>query len=398
MSAITQGASPPLRRFSLRFCDPQLEHAYRRETFSRTLIQGRAAILVGMLVYLLCGLLDIWHVPPEARWDVWQSRLTALMVPSLLLVVSFTAAFQRLAQWWLLAVCVAAGFGLIAIQSQVPLENTPYYYPAMVMLTFYTYNFIGLRFPYALGIDALLLATYNLVFGVLLDYPAHILFSHNVFIVSANLIGGTTGYLVERQGRQLFLREKELEEERRFHRERSLHDPLTGLPNRELLYDRLEQALVACQRNQMLQGGLFIDLDGFKQINDRLGHRMGDNLLEQVAQRLTDSVRKTDTVARIGGDEFFVLARDLDSEQDIHRLASKLLENLRLPLAGVPAPFALRASIGVCLFPYPDMSVNDIIHRADMAMYRVKTAEKDSYCLAELKPCQSGTSYRPGTA
>lgn len=398
MSAITQGASPPLRRFSLRFCDPQREHAYRQETFPRTLIQGRAAMLVGMLVYLLCGLLDIWHVPPEARWSVWQSRLTALMVPSLLLVVSFTPAFQRLAQWWLLAVCVAAGFGLIAIQSQVPLENTPYYYPAMVMLTFYTYNFIGVRFPYALGIDALLLASYNLVFGVLLDYPAHILFSHNVFIVSANLIGGTTGYLTERQGRQLYLREKELEEERRFHRERSLHDPLTGLPNRELLYDRIEQALVASQRHRKLQGGLFIDLDGFKQINDRLGHRTGDKLLEQVARRLSASVRKTDTVARIGGDEFFVLARDLDAEQDIHRLASKLLENLSLPLADVPEPFTLRASIGVCLFPYPGMSVDDIVHRADMAMYRVKSAEKNGYCLAKYEACQSGAGFRPDTA
>ncbi|MGQ4878940.1 diguanylate cyclase domain-containing protein [Billgrantia sp. LNSP4103-1] len=382
MTAIAQATPNLLRRFSLRFSNPQLEHAYRRDTFPRTLIQGRTAILVGILVYLLCGLLDVWYVPPEARWGVWQSRLTALLVPSLLLAVSFTAAFQRMAQWWLTAVCLAAGFGLIAIQAQVPLEYAPYYYPAMVMVTFYTYNFIGVRFPYALGIDALLLVSYNLVFGLLLEYPAHILFSHNVFIVSANLIGGTTGYLAERQGRELYLREQELEKERRFHRQRSLHDPLTGLPNRELLYDRIQQALAASQRHRKWQGGLFIDLDGFKQINDRLGHKMGDNLLKQVAQRLMSSMRSMDTVARIGGDEFFVLARDLASEQDIHRLAAKLLDNLRLPLSDMAEPISLRASIGVCLFPYPGMSVDDIIHRADMAMYRVKMAEKDGYCLA----------------
>lgn len=386
MTAIAQATPNMLKRFSLRFSDPQLEHAYQRDTYSSTLIQGRTAMLVGILVYLLCGLLDIWYVPPEASWGVWQARLTALLVPSLLLAVSFTAAFQRLAQWWLSAVCLAAGFGLIAIQSQVPLGYAPYYYPAMVMVTFYTYNFIGVRFPYALGIDAILLLSYNLVFGFLLDYPAHILFSHNVFIVSANLIGGATGYLAERQGRQLYLREQELEKERRFHRKRSLHDPLTRLPNRELLYDRLQQALAASQRHRKLQGGLFIDLDGFKQINDRLGHRMGDNLLMQVANRLKRSVRRMDTVARIGGDEFFVLARDLASEQDIHRLATKLLDDLRLPLDDVPEPLSLRASIGVCLFPYPDMSVDDIIHRADMAMYRVKTAQKDGYCLAEPRP------------
>ncbi|WP_104204972.1 GGDEF domain-containing protein [Billgrantia saliphila] len=386
MTAIAQGNPSVLRRFGLRFCDSQLELAYRHDTFPRTLIHGRTAILVGMLVYLLCGLLDIWFVPPEASSGVWQSRLTALLVPILILAVSFTEAFQRMAQWWLSAVCLAAGFGMIAIQSQVPLANASYYYPAMVMVTFYTYNFIGVRFAYALGIDALLLVSYNLAFGLLLEYPGHILFSHNVFIVSANLIAGTTGYLVERQARQLYLRERQLEKERHYHRERSLHDSLTGLPNRELLHDRIRQALAASQRHRLLQGGLFIDLDGFKRINDRLGHRMGDQLLVRVAERLTNSVRKTDTVARIGGDEFFVLARDLASERDVHRLADKLLASLRSPLSDVPEPLALRASIGVCLFPYPGMNVADMIQRADMAMYRVKMAGKDGYCVAELEP------------
>ncbi|WP_163558211.1 GGDEF domain-containing protein [Halomonas sp. NO4] len=382
MKATEQGATHTLERATLRFRDPQLERAYRHASLPRIRTHGRMAIVVGMVVYLLCGLLDIWHVPAEAAAGVWQARLTALTVPALVLLLSFTAVFRQLSQALLAAVCLAAGFGLIAIQSQVPVESSAYYYPAMVMVTFYTYNFIGVRFPYALAIDALLLVGYNLVFSGLLDYPGHILFGHDVFIVSANLIAGTTGYLVERQGRLLYLREQELEQERQYHRERSLHDPLTGLPNRELLGDRIEQAMAAGRRHRRLQGGLFIDLDGFKHLNDHLGHRVGDQLLEQVAARLSGCVRGVDTVARIGGDEFFVLARDLAGEQDIHLLAGKLLASLREPFCGLPGTPTLRASIGVCLFPYPGMDATDIIHRADMAMYRVKSAQKDDYCIA----------------
>ncbi|WP_052384019.1 GGDEF domain-containing protein [Litchfieldella xinjiangensis] len=379
MKAQNSGGTSPLRPITLHFYDPQLERAFRHATLPRVRAHGRTAILVGIVVYLLCGLLDIWHVPDAARAGVWQARLTALMVPTLVMLVSFTALFQSHAQWWLTSVSLAAGLGLIAIQAQVPLESSAYYYPAMVMVTFYTYNFIGVRFPYALGIDALLLVSYNLIFGGLLDYPGHILFGHNVFIVSANLIGGTTGYLAERQGRLLYLKETQLEEERHYHRQRSLHDPLTGLPNRDLLYDRIDQAIASSRRYSGLHAGFFIDLDGFKRLNDRLGHRVGDQVLIQIAERLRNCIRDVDTVARIGGDEFFVLARDLDSEHDVHRLADKLLECMRTPLADLPEPTQLRGSIGICLFPYPDMSVTDIIHRADTAMYQVKSAQKDGY-------------------
>ncbi|XKH02549.1 GGDEF domain-containing protein [Marinobacter nauticus] len=201
-------------------------------------------------------------------------------------------------------------------------------------------------------------------------------------MISSNLIGGTTGYLLERQRRLLFVHERELEEEREYHLKRSLHDPLTGLPNRELLYDRLRQAISQGARNNECHAGFFIDLDGFKPVNDRMGHKAGDRILIEVGERLSASVRKSDTVARLGGDEFFVLAIGLEDKNDACGLAEKLLAAMREPFPGVPAELALRASVGICLFPFPGVMPSSVIHRADMAMYEAKENLKDGYCLA----------------
>jgi predicted signal transduction protein with EAL and GGDEF domain len=126
------------------------------------------------------------------------------------------------------------------------------------------------RFVFALGVDLILLVAYNLLFGKFLVYPLHILASHDFFIVSANLIGGSAGYLAEHGRRILFLRERELDDQRQHHLTRSLHDGLTGLPNRDLLYDRITQAMSEAHRNGSKHCGFFLDLDGFKAINDNL--------------------------------------------------------------------------------------------------------------------------------
>jgi len=369
-------------RLTLRFNDPAQEQLFRRESLAQVRVHGRMAMVVGIIVYLLVGLMDVWHMPSDQIAEAWVTRLIALMVPTLVLGATFTPLFNRFPQLLLSSVCVAAGVGLITVQSFLPVTAASYYYPALVMLTFYTYNFIGVRFPYALGIDIGLIVSYNLVFGVLMEYPAHILFGHDVFMISSSLIGGTTGYLLERQRRLLFIRERQLEGEREYHLKRSLHDPLTGLPNRELLYDRLRQAIRLGARNNECHAGFFIDLDGFKAINDRLGHKTGDRVLIEVGERLSGTVRKSDTVARLGGDEFFVLALGLEGKADACHLAEKLLNALREPLAGVPPELLLRASVGICLFPFPGVMPASVIHRADMAMYEVKENLKDGYCLA----------------
>ncbi len=229
-----------------------------------------------------------------------------------------------------------------------------------------------------------LLIAYNIVFGVFQHYPSMVLASHDFFIISANLIGGIAGYLSEQQRRLLFLREHEVDEERRLHLVRSLHDPLTGLPNRALLYDRLDTALASAQREGDTYCALFIDLDGFKQVNDDLGHEMGDRVLSTIALRLRQAMRESDTIARLGGDEFFAIARGIKSEADAMALGDKLISAISEPMQELPG--RMGASIGICIFPYPGMTAVDIIRRADQAMYRAKLGGKNACLLASFDP------------
>lgn len=202
-----------INRFTLSFIDNTLEQAFLRPTFERTRYQGRTAMIVGMFVYLLCGVLDQWFIPIELAADVWETRLTALCVPSFVMVVTFTPWFKKLCHLLLAAVGFSAGVGIICMQVLLPFDSSAYYYPMMVLVTFYTYNFVGTRFVFALAIDLTLLVAYNLMFGKCLSYPLHILANHDFFIVSANLIGGSAGYLAEYGRRILFLRERELDEQ-----------------------------------------------------------------------------------------------------------------------------------------------------------------------------------------
>ena len=368
---------------TLRFYDEALEQAFFKATMTRTRQQGQFACLVGIVVYLLHGVVDQWFVAPDLVAQIWLTRLTALCVPVIVLLASLTPWFNRCPHLLLALVGAAAGTGLLAMQMNLPIESASYYYPMMVLVTFYTYNFVGTRFIFALGVDIALLIAYNLVFGLIVEYPLQTLIGHNFFIVSANLIGGSAGYLAERQRRLLFVREQELDAERRHHLQRSLHDGLTGLPNRDLLYDRIEHAENEALRYGRLHCGYFLDLDGFKNVNDSFGHKVGDQVLHEIARRLHATVRASDTVARIGGDEFFVLAEDIGDAAAAHALAHKLLKEIAEPLGFLPENAQMGASIGLCIFPYDGMTISDLIHRADEAMYRVKTSGKGSFSVAD---------------
>jgi diguanylate cyclase (GGDEF)-like protein/PAS domain S-box-containing protein len=150
------------------------------------------------------------------------------------------------------------------------------------------------------------------------------------------------------------------------------HDGLTGLPNRILLADRLGLAIVQANREHRRAGVLFIDLDRFKEVNDKLGHQAGDRLLQTVAERLTASVREGDTVARLGGDEFVVLLPNIRDHGDTQRVANKILENVSRPYTLEAQAFMVTPSIGIAVFPDDGANVEDLMRNADAAMYHAK--------------------------
>ncbi len=154
------------------------------------------------------------------------------------------------------------------------------------------------------------------------------------------------------------------------------HDPLTDLPNRTLLMDRLGHALTVAKRQGGLLGLLFIDLDGFKAVNDQLGHHVGDELLQDMAERLRASVRSSDTVARLGGDEFVVLMEHIDTAQECAILAAKITSCLTWEACKETGTIRVGASIGIAVYPENGTEAKTLLQHADAALYEAKAAGK----------------------
>jgi len=163
----------------------------------------------------------------------------------------------------------------------------------------------------------------------------------------------------------------------------ALTDTLTGLANRTLLNDRLDQALARLQREPSCAALLLLDVDRFKLVNDSLGHQVGDALLVEVASRIEAVSRADATVARLGGDEFVVLAEGLRSPTEAHAIAARLLEILRQPytLGGSAESLVATVSIGISVAESPDRSPSDLYREADLALYRAKDGGRDQYAL-----------------
>jgi diguanylate cyclase (GGDEF)-like protein/PAS domain S-box-containing protein len=157
------------------------------------------------------------------------------------------------------------------------------------------------------------------------------------------------------------------------------HDPLTGLANRSLFYDRLAHTLALAKRRKSGFAVLYLDLDGFKAVNDAYGHDRGDSLLTLVGLRLLESVRESDTVARMGGDEFTIILADLEARDHAEGIAQVILEALTQPFALGEEVCNISASIGISIYPEDGEDVETLIASADAAMYLVKHTGKNNY-------------------
>ncbi len=150
------------------------------------------------------------------------------------------------------------------------------------------------------------------------------------------------------------------------------HDSLTGLPNRTLFLDRLQQATIMAKRDEALLGVLLLDMDRFKEVNDTLGHYYGDKLLKQLALRLSHVIRESDTLARIGGDEFGVVLPQLQQRKDVENIVKKIQKSLTEPFLLNKLALEVQVSIGATLFPDHGKDADTLIQRADVAMYVAK--------------------------
>lgn len=183
--------------------------------------------------------------------------------------------------------------------------------------------------------------------------------------LTANILG--SAFLkVEEEKRQYYL---------------AYYDQLTGLPNRTLFKDRLTQAILKADRTDKTFGVLFLDLDSFKKVNDTLGHSAGDQLLKILSQVLNKCVRKSDTVARLSGDEFLILANDLSNTKSIIKIADKILTKFSSPFKIAGEEFFITVSCGIAVYPDAGQDADTIIKNTDLAMYKAKKKGKNCYVL-----------------
>ncbi len=196
-------------------------------------------------------------------------------------------------------------------------------------------------------------------------------------IFSCNQLVDEQGNVLGVMGVVTDITERKVAEERTVRKAQC--DVLTGLPNRALLRDRLDQALARGKRYGKEVAVLFLDLDGFKPINDRYGHSAGDQVLREVAHRLSSRVRQVDTVARYGGDEFVVVLQDLAGGGEARHLAEDLIELLNRPYEVAQERCSVGVSVGISLFPSDGEGGGDLVGKADQAMYRAKEEGRNCY-------------------
>ncbi|SMB87902.1 PAS domain S-box-containing protein/diguanylate cyclase (GGDEF) domain-containing protein [Desulfonispora thiosulfatigenes DSM 11270] len=166
------------------------------------------------------------------------------------------------------------------------------------------------------------------------------------------------------------------------------YDQLTNLPNRRLFFERLKQEIKQSNRESIMFALMFIDLDGFKGVNDKYGHDIGDKLLIETASRISGCVRSSDTVARMGGDEFTVILRSITSKEDIKKVARNILQALHQPFYLDEYKCLIGASIGIALYPRHGEDAEILLANADEAMYIIKHKDKGSFCFYDEENCK----------
>jgi diguanylate cyclase (GGDEF)-like protein len=228
--------------------------------------------------------------------------------------------------------------------------------------SFVLYGLEQLHYLGIFGADALL--------DVSLDYP--VLLGVADVLMQAAMGMGMVIWLLEEERKRVLVASEQIEH-------LAYHDTLTGLPNRSLFLDHVRVALVRAERDGESAALLFLDLDRFKSVNDSLGHSSGDEVLKVVAERLRGALRQGDVVARLSGDEFTVLLPGAGGEQDLGRVAGKLLGALRHPILFQGRRIVVTASLGISCFPGHGLEAEDLLRKADLAMYQAKRSGRDGF-------------------
>ncbi|WP_245795459.1 GGDEF domain-containing protein [Thioalkalivibrio denitrificans] len=361
----------------LWFACRHAESGYREEQGRILRHQARIALVLGMFLYGAFGLLDV-AISDSVPVPALALRGGVLLVGLGALLVTWTSHFERHHQWPLMTAGLAAGLGGVGIMAILPEALAHGYATGLILVVIAVFLLLGISFLNALLVNLVILVAFAVVLVGAYEDRIQVL-TESVQLLAALVLGGVAAYIQEYQRRELYVQRLELEDERNRHRDMALTDALTGLPNRALLLQRLEQAVARTRRHRIHGAGLFIDLDRFKPVNDIHGHEAGDRVLQAMGKRLLACVRETDTVARFGGDEFFVLLEDMEHADFAREVAARVVDALSQPVPidsdDPDSPrVVMGASVGICEFPSVAATAEAVLTGADDAMYAVKKA------------------------
>lgn len=373
--------SIPVNMLTLTFKNREDEARFVASINDSRRVQLRLAFLLASMVYVITMFIEPYIIAPEML-TVSSLLHVGLIAPLGILVVliSLSDRVKRLllpAAMFTTVVSAACNLYLVSLAG---LQS--YYVTEIYLMIFWIFTIASFRLLVATFLSAAIvfMAMMTTLFIVSTPDNSAQLFAYLFWLVVSFSLAFLGGYLLELTAKFNFYHAEKLREEIKERQavQQQLqymahHDSLTEVPNRVLLYDRLEHAILQADRNKEKLAWMFIDLDNFKQINDTLGHAVGDALLKEVAKRLKMLIRKSDTIGRIGGDEFIVLLSNVETPETAVNIAEKVREALAAPyvVQGFDT-FENTASIGIALYPEHGQNERELSKRADEAMYNSK--------------------------
>ncbi len=218
----------------------------------------------------------------------------------------------------------------------------------------------------------------SLITIVYISYFKHLFTSIEIFLGMIPFLGSLFFmYFFEKLNKAL---KDTIEEQKELYHHQAQYDGLTKIPNRSLFLDRLSQSIKSAKRSKTKVAVLFIDLDYFKEINDSLGHDIGDSVLVEVAKRLNAQIRESDTVARLGGDEFAIIIDSFNDMKIVNNIVKKLFDSMACSHECKGHNLKLSVSLGITIFPEDSENMETLLQNADKAMYRAKNSGRNTYC------------------
>ncbi|PKN55877.1 MAG: hypothetical protein CVU56_19070 [Deltaproteobacteria bacterium HGW-Deltaproteobacteria-14] len=367
----------------LRFADPAVEAQFRAAYADKTIAAMRFAVLAGIALFLVFGLLDATVV---ASADLARVRVIRFGVVLPLLALAAGLLRVPVAPRFCVEIAATgvfiAGLGVVFITLNGSSEVAVAYYPGLLLVQVFAYTVMQLPFAVASAVGWSVTLVYDAV-ALSQGFDGTALLWHNFFLLSGNFAGMVGAWFIERLRRRDFSAQRVLSDDRtqlaRLARELEViaqRDPLTGLLNRRQLDERLRHALDLHQRYGVDTSLVLVDLDGFKDVNDTYGHPGGDALLVACAGALARCTRAADQVFRYGGDEFLIVAPETPTDVAVH-ISGRIQEAFgALDVVGADACPGVACSIGVGSVHSGDADPADLLGRVDAALYAAKREGK----------------------